>query len=815
MFLALSTGITTLSGCSQRTRYTCPPPHEHVPANGYSILTGGDIIHPHNQSSGNGTLGLVVHDRETGRPMALTNAHVVYGSDSENAPFPKGKQMDLGFHDFGTVERGLWSGTTFPLVWPPDYALVNIENTNFAFNSEVKEIGAVGGVGEPFVNQRVKYYNNRLPQSSSDPPMGVVYGTVTEVGPTEFVIVNDQPGVAFGVGGNSGSVVIENETGRNLVVGLLYSVSLVARTGAAQPISYVLDKDVNPDALDATVYDPEKHPVALFRYLDKKDGSHIYTTDWQELAFGDFFFNKFKTFEHKREGALFKKMMTYQGIEMIPLMRFYNQDTNDTIYTTDPAEIVGLKSDDAWCELGATGYLPPVEIPGKTTKLWRFYNGSMNQHFYTTDFNEVDQASGWTDQGFYWVFSRDGDPDAPTSSLLMTAQAPNDLNSGPNLSAITGPSDATIAVDPSCSTVSLFDGEETPVSGTVDLTIEPGCTGPACGLTIAKMHLDMADFNVGTLSVAQAQCNTHGYPVGTWHDNGTFVLPSLSTTVVSTFDIDGSPSVLTLTNVPDTFQGTLNRDYSSFTLSGELADMGASFHFDLCGYAVGLPPVAVVTPPGPFQCNSPGGADVTFSAAQSSDPDSDIEGYMWRIDNRTMATQAATLSETLPLGAHTVSVTVSDSRGASSTAAETVMVVDATPPVLDVTVSPDCLFPPNHKYVLFTLGEGIQANATDTCDSEPQIRIVNVTSNQPNAGDAAPDFTFGSGALCVRAERDAKSNAPRKYTVTVEATDHSGNTTTKEVTISVPHKGKEDQSCNIAPELVVDDDDPRCVEAAP
>ena len=57
-------------------------------------------------------------------------------------------------------------------------------------------------------------------------------------------------------------------------------------------------------------------------------------------------------------------------------------------------------------------------------------------------------------------------------------------------------------------------------------------------------------------------------------------------------------------------------------------------------------------------------------------------------------------------------------------------VVDTTPPNLSVSVSPAQLFPSNHKLVTIT----VTIVATDTCDANPVIRLVSITSNEPDNG---------------------------------------------------------------------------------
>ena len=113
-------------------------------------------------------------------------------------------------------------------------------------------------------------------------------------------------------------------------------------------------------------------------------------------------------------------------------------------------------------------------------------------------------------------------------------------------------------------------------------------------------------------------------------------------------------------------------------------------------------------------------------------------------------------------------------------------ICDEIAPTLQVTVTPDLLWPPNHKYV------EIQATVTasDNFDPNPTIRLVSVTSNEPDNGDddgdtvddivIVDDFNF-----LLRAERSGVGTG-RIYTITYVATDACGNETYQSATVFVP-----------------------------
>ena len=118
---------------------------------------------------------------------------------------------------------------------------------------------------------------------------------------------------------------------------------------------------------------------------------------------------------------------------------------------------------------------------------------------------------------------------------------------------------------------------------------------------------------------------------------------------------------------------------------------------------------------------------------------------------------------------------------------EITFTVDNTPPSLNVSVSPNLLWPPNHKMV------AVQpvAHFNDNLDPNPMLTLISVTSNEPDNGlgdgDTANDIAIQpGGTILLRAERSGKGNG-RIYTITYSAQDVAGNITIKTATVTVPH----------------------------
>jgi len=234
------------------------------------------------------------------------------------------------------------------------------------------------------------------------------------------------------------------------------------------------------------------------------------------------------------------------------------------------------------------------------------------------------------------------------------------------------------------------------------------------------------------------------------------------------------------------------------------------------GTIFGRPPVVNGIAAQTVECTGNLSATVTLDGSGASDPDGDLLQISWTGPFGTAS--GASPTETFPLGTSTVGVAVTDGVFPAVSVQTEVTVQDTQPPLLLVAPSPSCLWPPNHSMVLFTLADvGVQAS--DSCDPAPDVRIVAANSDQTaqssGSGNTATDVVFGSGAVCVRAERDGSGNADRTYHVIVQATDAAGNVTSRDAIILVPHDQGQASCATVDPSRVVPDGDPRCLAAAP
>jgi hypothetical protein len=193
---------------------------------------------------------------------------------------------------------------------------------------------------------------------------------------------------------------------------------------------------------------------------------------------------------------------------------------------------------------------------------------------------------------------------------------------------------------------------------------------------------------------------------------------------------------------------------------------------------------------------------VTMDGSGSSDPDStpdtndDIDSFKW-YDGKNLIGSDKTINYSFTLGQHTITLVVTDSYGETDSDEIVITVQDNTPPQISLSVSPDMLWPPNHKMVLITP----TIIATDNCDYSPDFELSSITTNEneeastydpvfdSTVGDGQTSYDIqidGDGSIYLRAERSGTGSG-RIYTITYASTDESGNSQTADAIVTVPH----------------------------
>ncbi len=208
---------------------------------------------------------------------------------------------------------------------------------------------------------------------------------------------------------------------------------------------------------------------------------------------------------------------------------------------------------------------------------------------------------------------------------------------------------------------------------------------------------------------------------------------------------------------------------------------------------VAEPPVANAGPDQVVQCTGNSSAQVTLDGAASTDPNNDIVLNEWfehyGTPDQVLLDRGKSVEVVLPLGEHVITLRVTDATGLTSTDEVVVKVVDTLPPVVDVSLTPSRLWPPNHKLVHVTATVKVRECTPYT------VSLVSITSNEPDNGlgdgdtsgdiqgadPGSPDYEFD-----LRAER-AGGGSGRTYTVTYRVVDAGGLATLATAQVVVPH----------------------------
>jgi uncharacterized repeat protein (TIGR01451 family) len=135
----------------------------------------------------------------------------------------------------------------------------------------------------------------------------------------------------------------------------------------------------------------------------------------------------------------------------------------------------------------------------------------------------------------------------------------------------------------------------------------------------------------------------------------------------------------------------------------------------------------------------------------------------------------------------TVSSCALDPDPTNNSATATTTASNPPPMITGAAADPSVLWPPNHRMVNVT----VSYDVTDNCPLPPGSCTLSVTSNEPvlghGSGHTSPDWiVLDDHHVLLRAEREGSGNG-RIYTITITCVDSGGNTSTDDVTVTVPH----------------------------
>jgi hypothetical protein len=346
------------------------------------------------------------------------------------------------------------------------------------------------------------------------------------------------------------------------------------------------------------------------------------------------------------------------------------------------------------------------------------------------------------------------------------------------------------------------------------------CAGATCPVTFRALTAHQLDpLELGPLAAQEGTLRNHDVTEGTVSSGAVFFETGTIALVLNWMQRDTpldpfTPNSAVLVN-DQPLVGTVDFAAGTLDLVGTFTlDTGSAafvIHADLTNRR----PVADAGPDQIIACSS----TTMLSGLGSTDPDgaADLRTYRWM--RRTAAGETVFVSVlptptvNLVVGVNEFVLEVGDANGTTDTDSVLVERIDEAP-VLEVSVMPDCLWPPNHLYVPLEFGTDIVVNVSDDCDESPITFLAGATSSEPDDGlgdrSTTGDIAGSDGVVCLRSERSG-AGPGRTYTVRVGATDSAGNLALVEAEVRVPRKaGAGGCGGPLPPDSFVGDDDPIC-----
>lgn len=388
-------------------------------------------------------------------------------------------------------------------------------------------------------------------------------------------------------------------------------------------------------------------------------------------------------------------------------------------------------------------------------------------------------------------------PTIASGLMAYMLSAPNKavLNEGSS-------ADITVSVDAGFPCGNLSDSATTNVYGSATL-FGPPCPEGECAMPM-EFVFAIDDFTLEhTCALIFSQTNTVTNAVVTGgtegrlitvRADGTAIIPTGTLRITGSFIRNGDERYIIDAYNEQPIEMVVNFSTREFRLEGDINFADGVARPNVVGTIAHLPPRANAGSDIEVECDQEGGSTVTLDGSASMDLDDDIRVYNWWQEEMLVPEnflgQAKTLPVTAPLGETTYYLSVTDQSFLSATDSVHVRVVDTTPPEVDLVLSPSVLWPPTHSMVEVTA----QIVASDVCDTDLQVELVAITSNDTGEmgsgpkGDDIVDAEFGTDdrTFQLRASRSGTGEG-RTYTITYVVRDGSGNETLVSGDVFVPH----------------------------
>ncbi len=401
-------------------------------------------------------------------------------------------------------------------------------------------------------------------------------------------------------------------------------------------------------------------------------------------------------------------------------------------------------------------------------------DGSVISYFW--DFGDGTNASGITvshsyiDNGVYTVTLTVTDNEGATGTATATKEV---LNRPPVASftesttvVLTGEVihfNASASYDPDGVIVSYFwdFGDNTNASGAI---VSHAYSNDG----ICVVTLTVADDDGATANATSTKTVLNRSPVASFTESATVVLTGevITFNASASYDLDGS--IVSYfwdfgngTNATDVVVTHAYADNGSYTVTLTVTDDdGASAIASATKTVLNRPPVALFTESATTVFT---GEVIHFDASASYDPDGTIVSYLWDFGDGSNATGIVVQHSYVDDGVYTVTITITDNDGASSSATDAKTVLNR-PPVASFTESATTVYK----------GEVIRFNASQSYDPDGTIKSYT--------------WDFGDGTNATGATVDHSYTNVGTYTVTLTVTDNDGATASISATKTVLSK---------------------------
>lgn len=130
-------------------------------------------------------------------------------------------------------------------------------------------------------------------------------------------------------------------------------------------------------------------------------------------------------------------------------------------------------------------------------------------------------------------------------------------------------------------------------------------------------------------------------------------------------------------------------------------------------------------------------------------------------------------------GVHNISYFAVDNAGNAEAPKTMTVKIDKIPPTLNLSASPNTLWPPDHKMVDVTVG----GSASDNLSGVSSV-VFNVIDEY---GTVQPNISDFNAVIGLEAWREGRDKDGRRYTINAVATDAAGNISTVSAVVLVPH----------------------------